>query len=322
MQSTTSQPGTITTPDIIQRYFLTIAIVWTLLILGLIVWGSVKIARNTDALLLSQARPFINQIIITRLWNARHGGVYVPVTDRDQPNPYLDVPNRDIETTDGMKLTLVNPAYMTRQIAELARKENSIIFHLTSDRPVRPANAAEAWELTAIEHFKKTGDEYFDRWTDGSGKHFFRYMRPLWTEKACLKCHARLGGYKEGDLRGGLSVTLPAGTAISSEWQSILFQSSAFALIWLLGLIGLTIASGELRKRAQRQQELIDRLENTLQGLVPICASCKSIRNKDGRWENLETYISQHSEAEFSHGMCPDCARKHYGKYLNRGDEE
>jgi hypothetical protein len=59
---------------------------------------------------------------LTRSWNARHGGVYVPVTQATQPNPYLDHKKRDLVTTDGTALTMVNPAFMTRQIAEIAEK--------------------------------------------------------------------------------------------------------------------------------------------------------------------------------------------------------
>ena len=49
-----------------------------------------------------------------------------------------------------------------------------------------------------------------------------------------------------------------------------------------------------------------------LEGLLPICAFCKNIRNETGDWERLERFISRRSEAEFSHGICPSCAEKHY----------
>lgn len=51
----------------------------------------------------------------------------------------------------------------------------------------------------------------------------------------------------------------------------------------------------------------------TLQGIIPICANCKKIRNEEGAWEQMEKYISKHSNALFSHGICIDCARKLYG---------
>lgn len=69
------------------------------------------------------------------------------------------------------------------------------------------------------------------------------------------------------------------------------------------------------------QQELEEKnikLENalneikTLRGILPICASCKKIRNDDGYWEQIEKYIADHSEAEFSHGLCKECAIKLY----------
>ncbi len=55
---------------------------------------------------------------------------------------------------------------------------------------------------------------------------------------------------------------------------------------------------------------------STLRGLLPICAACKKIRDDKGYWKHVETYISEHSDVDFSHGICPDCAKKLYGKYF------
>ena len=55
---------------------------------------------------------------------------------------------------------------------------------------------------------------------------------------------------------------------------------------------------------------------STLRGLLPICASCKKIRDDKGYWNQIETYIMEHSDADFSHGICPDCAKELYGEYL------
>jgi PAS domain S-box-containing protein len=77
------------------------------------------------------------------------------------------------------------------------------------------------------------------------------------------------------------------------------------------------------RKRAEMEQErLILQLQEalakvkTLSGLLPICASCKKIRDDKGYWTQIERYISKHSNAEFSHGICPDCAKKLYSDYV------
>jgi hypothetical protein len=54
-----------------------------------------------------------------------------------------------------------------------------------------------------------------------------------------------------------------------------------------------------------------------LQGMLPICASCKKIRDDKGYWNRIENYIAEHSEAEFTHGLCPDCMKKLYGNSLS-----
>jgi PAS domain S-box-containing protein len=66
--------------------------------------------------------------------------------------------------------------------------------------------------------------------------------------------------------------------------------------------------------------ELQQALENikTLKGLIPICASCKKVRNDQGYWQQVEEYVSQHTEADFSHGLCDECARKLYPDYFDR----
>ena len=73
------------------------------------------------------------------------------------------------------------------------------------------------------------------------------------------------------------------------------------------------------RKRVEKEREkLITKLQEaldhvkTLKGLVPICASCKNVRNDDGFWQQVEAYVSEHTEAEFSHSICPDCMKELY----------
>ncbi len=181
---------------------------WLLLIMVSAGWNIAQARESQLKAYLHSARSFFKLIVTTREWNARHGGVYLPVSDDIQPNPYLDVPNRDITTTNGIQLTLINPAYMTRLIAELADQQNNVRFHITSLKPIRPANAPEAWEAKALTAFEQEGDqEFYQYYEDGSSRKL-RYMAPLFTMPSCLKCHSKQG-YHEGDIRGGISVTLP-----------------------------------------------------------------------------------------------------------------
>ena len=74
----------------------------------------------------------------------------------------------------------------------------------------------------------------------------------------------------------------------------------------------------------QLAQERADRLEKaqqeikTLRGIIPICTSCKKIRDDEGYWQQVETYIGDHSEALFSHGVCPDCMEELYPEYAQK----
>jgi len=73
----------------------------------------------------------------------------------------------------------------------------------------------------------------------------------------------------------------------------------------------------EERERQRLIQELTEALARvkTLSGLLPICSSCKKIRNDDGYWEQVETYIKEHSQAEFTHSLCPDCAKLFFPEF-------
>lgn len=84
----------------------------------------------------------------------------------------------------------------------------------------------------------------------------------------------------------------------------------------------------ELKKLRDEQACLIEQLKKaldevkTLSGLLPICASCKKIRNDTGYWEQIENYISAHSEAQFTHSLCPDCVARLYPDFHEGADKD
>jgi len=301
----------------ISRTFVLIAFFWTAVMITAGVTADIWEKDKTFCLTLDTARSFFQMIVTARYWNSLHGGVYVPVTEKTQPNPFLDAAGRDGTTDDGQRLTLINPGYMTRQLAEIATSRNNIRFHITSLQPIRPANMAYPWEEKALRSFVRKDSEYYD-WggLEGGGK-YFRYMAPLWTESTCLKCHAGQG-YKVGDLRGGISVSIPAENILSAVDRTVRRLNFIFSGIWFFGILGIYVSYRVTMNSFRKRLRLIEKLQTaldeikTLKGLIPICASCKKVRTDSGYWEQIEGYISEHSDAEFTHSICPACMKKLY----------
>jgi len=86
-----------------------------------------------------------------------------------------------------------------------------------------------------------------------------------------------------------------------ANWKILANRGLALFAIWAIAILGFY----QNTFRDQREQAF--RRIQVLEGILPICMTCKKIRNHKGNWENLETYITQHSEARFSHGYCPEC---------------
>ncbi len=223
-----------------QLFFYVVLFSWTAIIVVSYLWNINTTKKNTVGLVTTQSAAFFEEIETTRLWNAKHGGVYVKITDKTQPNEYLDVPNRELFIDSlGVALTKVNPAFMTRQIAELAKTNSKIQYHITSLKPIRPANKATEWEAKALGNFKKPTD-YTLEFIENDSISVYRYMAPLFVKKGCLKCHEKQG-YKEGDIRGGISVTTPAVAFLEAESLQK-FNILVFHIISLLvGLVSLIL---------------------------------------------------------------------------------
>ncbi|HQH56763.1 MAG TPA: PAS domain-containing protein [Candidatus Marinimicrobia bacterium] len=89
----------------------------------------------------------------------------------------------------------------------------------------------------------------------------------------------------------------------------------------IIGLVGISREINEIKQAEEQREKIIAELQEaldkikTLKGLIPICASCKKIRDDQGYWNSVESYIKDHAEVEFTHGICPDCMKKLYPNY-------
>ena len=151
-------------PRQLRRATVLVLALWSLAVALSAVWN-VRLLHNAmlDAA-RNDARNNFNKDVLYRKWATMHGGVYVPVTAYTLPSPYLvNIPERDLVTPSGRRLTLMNPAYMTRQVHELETKEFGTHGHITSLKPLRPANAPDAWETNALRAFKRPDRGQFQR---------------------------------------------------------------------------------------------------------------------------------------------------------------
>ena len=137
--------------------------------------------------------------------------------------------------------------------------------------------------------------------------------KPGWTRRKDAR------GYQQME-RDGYVSDFQCGLRRKDGRESSRSKPQASAWIPTGGRIYQTICRDiSVRKRSEAEKEgLIVDLQKALvevrklSGMLPICASCKRIRNDEGYWQQIESYIAAHSEAVFSHGVCPDCAKELY----------
>lgn len=236
-----------------KKYWALPILLWAAMAAASFGWNYSALNNHVWELAANQGRFVYKMVGAVRLWNASHGGVYAVVDAATRPNPYLKVPDRDVTTTSGKALTLINPAYMTRQMADYVLEQSDMLLHLTSLKPLNPGNAADSWETDTLRRFEQ-GEKERLAFVDKGGNNIARYMAPLHVLTACMKCHEQQG-YKVGDIRGGVSVTFsatPLLETVREQKRNLLFIHLA---VWLL-LSGLTLlALSGLRRQVLSLQQ-------------------------------------------------------------------
>ena len=230
-----------------ERLMLATGAAWVLLIALSLAWNWHHAGQAMTQLAQSEAESSFNKDVAYRMWAAMQGGVYVSPTETTPPNPYLaHLPHRDVVTTDGKLLTLVNPAYMTRQVHEVGKEHYGLIGHITSLKPLRQENSPDPWETLALQSFDR-GEEKAGTVETVDGRPYFRFMRPLSAAPPCLTCHAHQG-YKPGDSIGGISVSVPLSPYLAVANRQRLLLTLAHLFIGAIGLAGLVSGNYFLRK--------------------------------------------------------------------------
>lgn len=153
-----------------------------------------------------QAKTLFNMIVITRQWVAENRDEVAPV-----------------------------PAVVTKELSKYAENMSDLRFHITSRKLINPENAPDAFEVRSLEKFGHGAKEYSETVSTADGK-FYRYMAPLYINSACLECHD-YQGYKVGDLRGGISVTIP----LDAMEKSLAKNSRNYEILGFAAFLGIVV---------------------------------------------------------------------------------
>lgn len=201
-------------------------------------WNWRQMGESVIELATTAARSSFDKDVLYRRWATAYGGVYVSGAPDRQPQPYLSQSSgRDVVTTGGMQLTLINPASMTRQVHDLEREERGVHGHIASLKPISRENAPDAWEAAALHAFE-SGTEEVSSLEMADGELCLRLMGPLLTEPRCLKCHQGQG-YNLGDIRGGISVSVPFAPYAKIAARQRTTMAAGHLLIGTFVLLGL-----------------------------------------------------------------------------------
>ncbi len=322
----------------LRRYLIALAIIWTALIAFSIFWNFKQARKEVLSMAKAAAVHAFQKDVLYRRWAASHGGVYVPVNKLTPPNPYLsNIPERDVVTSSGRRLTLINPASMSREVYDMAKVQYGqygFQSHITSLRPLRPENAPGPWERKALKQFARGGRTEVFSVIHRHGSSFLRYMHVLKVKQGCLKCHAAQG-YKVGDTRGGISISVPLKEFYDIQaWQYRPFIAFHL-LIWLVGIAALLLGGSKMVKLLSRQEEMAGKLlesEERFRRLLEYAPVPMAMINHDGAIDFINQKIVSTfgyrrqdipSLDKFWFRVCPDAddRRQSIGRWQSLVDE-
>ncbi|MFA7269509.1 MAG: EAL domain-containing protein [Sterolibacterium sp.] len=259
----------------VRRNAVIFLLAWSLIIALSLIWNLTEVHRQSLEVARHEAAAHINKNIAIRNWVASHGGVYVPPTEQTPPNPYLSVADRDITSTGGKELTLMNPAYVLREMQRQFSTSYGEKEKIVSLKPLNPINTPNDEEHAALLRLERGEKEILEiRETHGSS--YLELMQPFIVEEPCLKCHGHQG-YRVGDVRGGIQVSIPLEPFLVTERAAHQSLALGHGFIWMLGLMGIGLFG---RRSSLHQREV----QVAMQTLSDSEARFRSLANMGAEW--------------------------------------
>lgn len=241
------------------------AVLWTLAVLGSLWWN---INRDKDEVLnlaRTEAKTNLNRDMAFRQWFTAVGGAYLRVGRNNiAPSPFMShVPERDIVTPGGVRLTQFAPATMLRLMQEEHDKLYGVKGRITGLKYLNPANAPDAWETQVLQEFTQGRREEVSAIEQISGKPYLRMMQPMYMEEKCLACHAWTG-IPVGGVRGATVVSIQLEPYYAIHRVAVLNMSVTHGGILLAGLLGI----GYVARRNRQYEEGRQEAEETIRRLA------------------------------------------------------
>jgi PAS domain S-box-containing protein len=282
----------------IVRYGWQLASIWTIIVFASLAWNITLHKQRTTTIALAEASMVLNENLMLYNWAKSQPGVFVPVGAKAQKNPYLkDIADHRAITDSGKPLTLVNPEHLIRQICEIRPTDGPGPYsRLTSLDPLRPENAPDPWEAAALKSFEDGNDDLHTV-VEVDGEKYLRLMRPMLAKPGCLECHPPQQGYRHGDIRGGISVSVPMAPLFAMSKQDIFTFLMAHGTLWFLGLMGTFLGvnrlSESIRAREHAEIRVQSIIENMFEGLITLnenwrIESCNSAASKMFGYSRVE----------------------------------
>ncbi|HEY5717318.1 MAG TPA: PAS domain S-box protein, partial [Motiliproteus sp.] len=257
----------------IALFALVLSVFWSLLVGVSGYWNYQKTEQLMMQQVLAEARASLDKDVSIRQWAIRQQRLYAPLGPARQPVPWLQHPQRDVTTTAGETLTMIDPATINHEVMDLFTEGFGVSGRLVGLNSLNPANAPSPWERAQLERFAHSGvAEIWDHY-EAEGIRYLRYMRALSMEPGCAGCHPKLRP-EQGGVLGAALVQIPLTTYLEQLSIYVHPMLVSHGIIWLSGLLVVLFGSRAVYSQELRRERLRHRyqliFEQSMDGILLV----------------------------------------------------
>jgi signal transduction histidine kinase len=241
----------------LQRDFYLLMAAWSTLVAASFAWYFWQESKSLAVTATKEARAILDRDNAYRHWLVEQGGVYVKPSEKLPGDPYLKHPQRDVVTTAGMRLTLLNPAFVLREVQTRQLDAMRGRSRVVSVTPLNPQNAADDWERRGLDSLAGGNDRF--EIVDAPEGAQMRAMRPFFASPPCLACHP---DFADGQLAGAITTSVPLAPYHEINNTELRVAALSHGAIWFAGLAGIGLAHRRRRQHAGQQRTWTRSLES------------------------------------------------------------